>query len=283
MRFGINYLLFTTRPGEECIARSERIMELGYDGIEWPIFDLSEEVARRIGGFNRQTGFGATCNFNFPAGTCPVSEDPVERRRALEMFRSRLDLTCEIGATLLCGPLVQGLGKFTNAGPSVDEKHRCEQFLVEAGDLARERGIVLALEYLNRFEMYMANTAHQIKQLVQAVGHPSVKAMLDSFHANIEEKDTGSAIRLLGGDLVHVHVSESDRGIPGSGVNIDWDSYFQALAEIGYDNWYTIESFAQFLPDLAVAAKIWRPLYESEDRLLVEGLEFMKKRAHTNA
>jgi D-psicose/D-tagatose/L-ribulose 3-epimerase len=72
-----------------------------------------------------------------------------------------------------------------------------------------------------------------------------------------------------------VHISENDRGVPGSG-HVLWDETFAALNDIGYDGWLTVESFGNGLPNLAAATKIWRPLFDSQDQVASEGFEFMK-------
>ena len=77
-------------------------------------------------------------------------------------------------------------------------------------------------------------TAAQAKELVQRVGHPNFHTMYDTFHANIEEKNAAHAIRELAGHFVHVHISESDRGIPGTGM-VHWDETFRAsLTNAGF-------------------------------------------------
>ena len=53
----------------------------------------------------------------------------------------------------------------------------------------------MAIEPLNRFETYGLNTAADAVGMVQAVGSESLKVQLDTFHGNIEEKDTAAAIR----------------------------------------------------------------------------------------
>ena len=50
-----------------------------------------------------------------------------------------------------------------------------------------------------------------------------------------------------------------------------------ALVAIGYDGWLTVESFGDALPNLAAATKIWRPLFDSQEQVAVEGLAFMKR------
>ena len=51
---------------------------------------------------------------------------------------------------------------------------------------------------------------------------------LDTYHANIEEKSFGAALADGGGLVAYVHLSESDRGVPGSG-NVNWKEVMTAL------------------------------------------------------
>jgi len=111
--------------------------------------------------------------------------------------------------------------------------------------------------------------------LVHEVGAPNVKIHFDTFHANIEERHPAEALRSVGNVLGHVHISENDRGVPGTGHN-DWAGMLKTLKQIGYDGWLTIESFAQPEPELAAAAAIWRDLAPSGDELASRGLQFIK-------
>ena len=114
-------------------------------------------------------------------------------------------------------------------------------------------------------------------RLVDEVGHPNCRLHLDTFHAHIEEKDPAAAIRRAGDRIAHVHISENDRGTPGTG-SVRWDETFDSLGDIGYDGWLTVEAFGNFLPNLAAATKIWRPLFESEEQLARDALAFLKTR-----
>ncbi len=76
--------------------------------------------------------------------------------------------------------------------------------------------------------------------------------------------------------LAHFHVSENDRGVPGSG-QVRFDEVFAALREVGYDGWITIEAFGSALPDLAAATKVWRPLFTSERDVYRDGLALIRR------
>jgi D-psicose/D-tagatose/L-ribulose 3-epimerase len=100
--------------------------------------------------------------------------------------------------------------------------------------------------------------------------------MYDTFHANIEEKNIGEAIRTAAPYLGHVHISENDRSTPGQG-NVRWAENFDALAQSGYDGWMVVEAFGLALPSIAAATKIWRRMYQTEDQLARDALAFMRK------
>jgi D-psicose/D-tagatose/L-ribulose 3-epimerase len=115
----------------------------------------------------------------------------------------------------------------------------------------------------------------QTVKFVQAVDHPHVKMMYDTFHANIEEKDLKSAIHAAAPWTVLVHISENDRSIPGTG-HVHWDETFDALKSAGWSGWLVVEAFGLALPNIVAATKIWRRMFPSEDQLAVDSLSFMK-------
>ena len=134
---------------------------------------------------------------------------------------------------------------------------------------------MLAVEPLNRFELYFLNSHADAARFARAVDHPSCGVLFDTFHANIEEKSVEGAIRDCADVMCHVHISENDRSTPGAGL-VHWDDVFRTLAEVGYDSWLTIEAFGMALPEIAAATKIWRRLYETDQQLASDGLAFMR-------
>ena len=101
--------------------------------------------------------------------------------------------------------------------------------------------------------------------------------MYDTFHANIEEKDIAATIASIADSFVHVHISENDRGTPGTG-HVHWDETFRALRRVNYDGWLTIEAFGRFLPALAAATRVWRDLFPSSEEVYTQGLRFLKEK-----
>jgi D-psicose/D-tagatose/L-ribulose 3-epimerase len=146
---------------------------------------------------------------------------------------------------------------------------------VKSIELAAKAELVIALEFLNRFEAYFLNTAADAAAFVKRVNHPNCGIMFDTFHANIEEQDPVGAITKNIDAIRHVHISENDRGTPGKG-HIDWDGTFKALRSGGYDNWLVIEAFSRALPDLAAATRVWRDFCPSREGVCIEGLKFIR-------
>ena len=115
----------------------------------------------------------------------------------------------------------------------------------------------------------------QLSDLVHRTDHPNVRAMFDTHHANMEEKRFPEAIRTIAPVLAHVHISENDRGTPGSG-HIPWDDTFRTLAEVDYRGWMTIEAFTRNDIDFANSINVWRE-YNKPWHIAENGLKFIRE------
>jgi D-psicose/D-tagatose/L-ribulose 3-epimerase len=275
VKLGINLYLWTDRMHEGLLPVLERLKEIGYDGVEVPIFDLDPAEWSRWGRRLDDLGLERTANTVIAPEHNPVSPDPRVREAACRHMQAVVDCCAAVGSSLLCGPHQIALGVFTGAGPTSDEWERSVDHLRRVAEYAEQAGVVLAEEVVNRFELYHLNTLDQAISFVDEVGHSSCRIHLDTFHAHIEEKHPADAIRRAGDRIAHVHISENDRGVPGTG-SVAWDATFEALREIGYDRWLTVEAFGNFLPNLAAATRIWRRLFDSEDQLSQEALSFLR-------
>ncbi len=118
-------------------------------------------------------------------------------------------------------------------------------------------------------------TTEGLAAYLDAVNHPNVSGMYDTFHAPLEALDQVAAIGALGRHLSHVPVSENDRGTPGKG-HIDFDAVFKKLKAAGYKNWITIEAFGRALPQLAAATRVWRDFFPSQTEVYREGYQLIR-------
>jgi len=278
IRFGLNALVYTASFSGREPDLISRVAAMGYDGLEvlFGNLDLLDAPAARAALARSRMGMTACCVMT--EETNPCSPDAAVRAAAGARLRRMIDLTAEIGGNAIAGPLYAPVRWLTGRARTDDEWARCRDVLGAAAAHAERAGIGMAIEPLNRFETHVLNTIADATRLCREIGSPALGVQVDTFHANIEEKDTGAAIRAAGPFVRHFHASESDRGVPGTG-QVDWDGAFAALHDIRYSGWITIESFAADIVDLCAAACIWRPIYESADVLARDGLAFLKTKA----
>jgi D-psicose/D-tagatose/L-ribulose 3-epimerase len=278
MKTGMNLLLWTTHVTAEHDAILDQLKALGFDAVEVPIFDTSDlKPFERLGKRLQGLGLGATAVTVMGAENNPISPDPKVRDAAVAHLDRAMECGQAFGCSILCGPIHSAIGVFSGVGPTDDEFKYGVDTLGRAAVKAEARGIRLAVEYLNRFEIYFLTTAAQTSRFVRAVDHPYCKMMYDSFHAHIEEKSQAQAVASCASETIHVHISENDRGIPGTG-QVDWNGVSSGLKETGYDGYLTIEAFGRALPALAAATKVWRDLFPDAMGLCREGLSFVKSR-----
>ena len=268
----MNLLLFGTEIGENLYPVLEQIKEIGYDGVEVPIFNTNPEYWF---GFRKKLDelglerLAVTINgpdHNF------INANPIHRKNALDRNALALDCAMILGSEMLMGPFHSALGVFTGQKATLEEKEWARENLWEMAEYADSLGITLGLEYLNRFESYLVSSADELLDLVNYVNHPACKIMFDTFHANIEEKSMPEAIRKIGDKLIHVQLSENDRGTLGQG-HIQFEEIINALESINYKGVLSVEAFSEKL----AAANIWRRMFESEEQLMKDSFVFLDK------
>ncbi len=207
-----------------------------------------------------------------------TADDPHVRQEAVA-YVQRLVLTAKgIGAKLLSGVFYAPVGKLTGQGSEEDELVRSAECLRQVARFAAQHGMNLALEPINRYETYLINTVDQGLEMLERINEPNVGLQLDTYHMNIEEKDFYRAFVRAGKHLLHCHVCENDRGIPGSGL-VPWRRVFEALKDINYQGAVSIESFLSCIPDTAATTRVWRQLAPDGDTLAREGLAFLRATA----
>jgi len=275
LKLGFNFLLWTTHVIEEHLPILDALKATGYDGVEIPVFEGNEAHFAWLRRHVENAGLLCTAAGAMPSGSNPISPDPALRAKGLDHLKWAIDRTAALGAELFIGPLYQPLGEFTGQGPTADEFARCVDIHKAAARHAGAVGVKLSVEPLNRFECYFLNTADAAAELVRRVDDPAYGYLFDTFHFNIEEASLPDAIARTAHAINHVHISENNRGAPGTG-HIDFPAVFRALRRAGYDGWLTVEAFGAALPDLAAATSIWRPLFATPEDVYRGAYELMR-------
>jgi D-psicose/D-tagatose/L-ribulose 3-epimerase len=205
------------------------------------------------------------------------SEDACVRQNGIQYIQDCIDLCEKLNAGRFGGPMYSAVGKtrFLPPDEKLRERERSIKGLRVVDQAAKDAGILLGLEALNRFENDMINTVEQAMALIEEADTQNIKILIDTFHANIEEKSIPEAIRLTGKNLIQLHGNENDRGIPGTG-HTDWRGIKNALEGIGFDGAIVVETFGAISKEIARAASVWRPLAESADILAINTIKYYK-------
>ena len=278
MKIGFNMLLWTTNLVEDQFDLLKKIKDVGYDGVEIPIFGGEEKVSHfaNIGKVLKDNGLDCTSVTVIPdEDRSPISNNEKSRANALEYMKWAIDCSAALGSEILGGPYHQPLGIFSGEPPSQKEKEYAAKVHQDAADYAKQVSINLSIEPLNRFECYFLNIGQDASDYVDLVDRENFGYLYDTFHANIEEKDPVGIINKTIKNINHIHISENDRGTPGKG-NVPWAETFEAIKNSGYDGWLTIEAFGRALPDLAAATRVWRDFFPSKEEVYEEGYKFIK-------
>ena len=276
MQLGVSTWVWTSPATTEVLETLlPHIASLGFDVIELPIETVGQFDVTRAGELARKHGLGISiCAVIGPGRDLLVAGEAEEGVRYL---RSCIDVAQSLGSPTVAGPFYSAVGRCWRSTPEERARDVAQvaATLRGLGEYAADRGVMLGVETLNRFETSFLNTTAQALELIDRVDHPSVGLALDVFHLSIEEKHVGDALRSAGQRLVHLQVAENDRGTPGTG-SLPWRDVAKALQEIQYTGRVVIETFSDRVEAIARAAAIWRPLAPDSDTLAREGLAFLR-------
>lgn len=279
-RFGVNTFIwrspFTTASDLDLVGHAA---SLGADVFEVAVEDLHLVDGRALRAELDRHALGAVVCGAFGPGRDVGSADPVVASGTKAYVVGLFELAVTLGARVVCGPSYGSVGLARRLSPG---ERRAELDRTAAGlrELAREaerRGVVLALETLNRFETDRLNIVEQGLALCDAVGSDAVGLHLDTFHMHLEEKDSAAAIRRAGQRLYHFHACENDRGVPGTG-QVAWLPVLAALHESGYRGDIVIESFTPAVESIAAAVCMWRDVAPDQDTIARAGLAFLREK-----
>ncbi len=274
---GANTWIWTSPLADAGLAElAPKLAAWGFDLAELPVENVGDWDPDRAAEVLLEHGLGATVCAVMPPGRELVAADGQIVASTQAYLRSCVDVAATVGSGVVAGPLYSSVGRTWR----VDETERTDLVrelaanLAPLAEYAGERGVRLALEPLNRFETSFVNTTAQALEVMEALDSPALGLLLDTFHANIEEKSIPEAVRTAGDRLFHFHACGNDRGSPGQDYT-DWGGISAALGDIGYDGPVAIESFTADNETIATAAAIWRPLAPSQDALAKDGLAFL--------
>ncbi len=237
------------RGFEECIPHAA---ELGYDGVELALKDVSEIDPSQLDALLKSNGLSVSCvsTGQVFADTGFMFTDTDKKRRTVltRIFKDMIDLASEYGRLVNIGRIRGMIGE--------DGKENAEMRFIELAqelcDYAQKRGSTLVLEPVNRYEINFVNTIEQGVELLKKVNRPSMKLMPDVFHMNIEDVTIGGELAKHINHIAYIHLADSNRLAPGWG-HTDFRDIFENLKKADYSGWASVEILP--VPDPTSAAR----------------------------
>jgi sugar phosphate isomerase/epimerase len=233
--------------------KAEKAAHLGYDGIELMVRDPAgldwQAVKRTLDSAGLEVPQVVTGELFGADGLCLVTADMDLYRRAEKRVRSVIDLAAFLGAMVNIGRL---RGRLDSLAGAPDAWKTAVERMRGVGEYARDQGVKITLEPINRYETDFLMTAAEGMRFIEEMGCENVGLMLDLFHMNIEEDSIEAGLCRAGKALWHVHIADSNRNYPGSG-HMAYASIFQTLREMDYAGYVSAE--LRPLPDPDTAAQ----------------------------
>jgi D-psicose/D-tagatose/L-ribulose 3-epimerase len=184
-----------------------------------------------------------------PEGLSLVTDDASLRQRTLDLLRRLIDFAAACGATVL----VHGSPKQRSPEPGqsvADASLRFEAAMAALARHAEAAGVVYCIEPLGRFETPVINTVAEAAAMVDRIGSPAIRTMLDvSAASHSESEPVHEVLRafLASGHIAHVQVNDKNRRGPGQG-DTDQRPVLQVLKDLNYTGWVAVEPF-EYVPD----------------------------------
>ncbi len=268
-KVGIYYAFWTHEWDADFLPFVPKVKALGFDQLEvngGTVAAMAPKERAALAGAARDAGIRLSYGIGLPARYDVSSLDESVRAAGLEFMRQMIGAVGDMGGGSICGT-VHATWPATLPKGYEDKRPFREQSLRSVRELvktAEDRGVVLLVEVINRFEQFLINTAAEAVAYVEEVGSPACAILLDTFHMNIEEPSIGGAIRQAGKHLWQLHLGETDRKPPGLG-RMPWKEIKAALDDVSFDGSLVMEPFVTTGGQVGRDVGVWRPIIENPD------------------
>ncbi|KPH14139.1 sugar phosphate isomerase/epimerase [Chryseobacterium sp. ERMR1:04] len=273
IKFGASLLSWVTpdwnpEAGKYAI---EKTAKAGFDLIEILLPPSMEFNVQEVGRQLKDNQLEVVCSLNLPK-EAHIAFHPEAAER---LMKQAVDKTDALEAHHLTGVLHGGIGVFSGNPLTENESEKIVQVWSNVADYAKEKGIDISIEPVNRYESYVCNTAKNVLDLISKTGKENLFLHLDTFHMNIEENNFYDPIIMAGNKLKHIHMTESHRGMLGEGT-VNWNELFKSLNEINFEGNLVLENFSSSVPGMQQMVSLWQKSPHDAEELALGSLEFMK-------
>lgn len=275
-RVGIEIFYWIENWSDDQTSYFEKASACGFDAVEVSLIDGPDTDVDRMSTEADRLGLDIYCSMGLPAEMDITSPHVDIRRSGIEYLKRCVETSSRAGSPILGGVTYAPWLYFPDADDLKPYRERSATAIREVAATARDMGVTICLEALNRFETFMFNTVGGGLDFLNMVDHPAVKLQLDTYHMNMEEDNMAEAIRRAGDAIGHFHCAASNRKLPGRG-HIDWRAIKAALDDVGYSGALVIETFPNPNAETGRTVNTWRPLVHEYDEEARQALAFIRK------
>jgi len=224
----------------------KRLARLGYDGIEvacgqphaWPYY-LDDKEIKAIGDMQKKYGIKISSVLPVPGGGpgCnAASANKKEREWTIQYMKKCIDMAYAWDAKRLL--YVAGWAIFGT--PQREAYANTLDTLKQVASYAGDKGVTVCIEN-TAGDSNVIDSPWQALELMEDTGLPNVGVMFDTAHAIARNDLSSDYVYTMGKNLKHVHFADYDRFSPGM-KGYDFTTVMQALKDIGFDGYVTMES-----------------------------------------
>ncbi len=276
MKIGVSAFAWTAKFDRSHLRLVPLTKEMGFSGFEIAMFDPADLAVDDIRRAFESSDLECTVCAILPPGVNPISPDAAVRKTSVQHLVRCIETVSALGAKLLGGPLYAPIGYLPEHRATKDEWSWAVDAFQSVCDVLDSCDVTLSIEPVNRSETFFVRTAKEASSLCDAIGHPRFGVTVDTFHANIEERDIPEALTSIAPRLKHIHASENDRGLLGKG-HVDFPGIVAALRKIGYDGYLMIEGFGYSPQETNAPGALWADIYVSPEEIASSGALFLNR------
>ena len=276
MKLGVSAFAWTAKFDRTHLQLVPLIKEMGFSGFEIAMFDPADLAVVDIRRAFETSDLECTVCAILPPGINPISPDAAVRKISVRHLVRCIETASALGAKLLGGPLYAPIGYLPDHRPTKDEWSWAVDAFQSVCDVLDSCNVTISIEPVNRSETFFVRTAREASSLCDAIGHPRFGVTIDTFHANIEERDIPEALTSIGPRLKHIHASENDRGLLGKG-HVDFPAIIAALKKIGYNGYLMIEGFGYSPQETNAPGALWADTSVSPEEIASTGARFLNQ------
>ena len=274
-KLGIHAFCFT--PGWEAKHADDilpLLKKLGIGVVELPLLRPAKFDAKSTRQAFEKHGMAVTCSLGLPHHLDPT----MDLKACTDFLDLALNVAAEAGSKILSGVTFGSIGKTSGVPRSDAEYDAMCMMISHAASTAKSLNLRLGLEPCNRYETHLLNTAKQTIEALERIGADNTFVHLDTYHMNIEEVSMSQGCQDASNRLEYIHLSESNRGVPGQGC-LKWEDTFAGLKAVDFQGTMTLESFIYVDDEIAGGLALWRPVADKPEDILKVGIPFLIEKA----